>query len=120
MWISLVSKNLFVDTRLTAAGQINNHKVLNMLSDPKKLVEKNKNLTHSELMTVISHVQREQGEWIVHTVMVEGCDVPFRFKRKGKYQSLKGARVNMTYYSVQEVVAGMNFEVMKVVRIKRG
>ena len=91
-----------------------------MLSDPKKLVEKNKNLTHSELMKVISHVQREQGEWILHTVMVEDCDVPFKFKRKGKYQSLKGARVNMTYYSGQEVVAGINFEVMKVVRIKIG
>lgn len=99
---------------------IKKYTVLNMLSDPKKLVGKNKDLTHSELMKVISHVQREQGEWILHTVMVEGCDVPFKFKRKGKYQSLKGARVNMTYYSVQEVVAGMNFEVMKVVRIKRG
>ncbi|PCI45024.1 MAG: hypothetical protein COB51_09395 [Moraxellaceae bacterium] len=91
-----------------------------MQSDPKKLVEKNKNLTHSELMKVMSHVQREQGEWILHTLMVEGCDVPFKFKRKGNYQSLKGARVNMTYYSEQETVAGMDFEVMKVVRIKRG
>ena len=91
-----------------------------MQSDPKKLVEKNKNLTHSELMKVMSHVQREQGAWILHALMVEGCDVPFKFKRKGKYQSLKGARVNMTYYSEQETVAGMNFEVMKVVRIKRG
>ena len=91
-----------------------------MLSDPKKLIEKNKNLTHSELMKVVSHVQREQGDWIVHTVMVEDCDAPFKFKRKGKYKSLKGARVNMTYYSGQEVVAGMDFEVMKVVRIKRG
>jgi hypothetical protein len=91
-----------------------------MQSDPKKLVEKNKNLTHSELMKVMSHVQREQGEWVLHTLMIEGSDVPFKFKRKGKYQSLKGARVNMTYYSEQEVVAGMNFEVMKVVRIKRG
>ena len=91
-----------------------------MHSDPKKLIEKHKNLTHSELMKVVSHVQREQGEWIMHTVMVEDCDAPFKFKRKGKYQSLKGARVNMTYYSAQEVVAGMNFEVMKVVRIKRG
>jgi hypothetical protein len=27
--------------------------------------------------------------------------------------------VNMTYYSEQETVAGMIFEVMKVVRIKR-
>ena len=91
-----------------------------MLSDPEKLLEKHKNLTHSELMKVISHVQREQGEWVLHTVMVEGYDVPFKFKRKGKYQNLKGARVNMTYYSGQEVVAGIDFEVMKVVRIKRG
>ena len=91
-----------------------------MKSDPKKLVAKNPNLTHSELMNIKSHVQREQGEWILHSLMAEGCDVPFKFKRKGKYQNLKGARVNMTYYSVQETVAGMTFEVMKVVRIKRG
>ncbi len=91
-----------------------------MQSDPHKLVEKNKNLTHSELMKVMSHVQREQGEWILHTLMIEGCDVPFKFKRKGNYQSLKGARVNMTYYSKQEIVAGMAFDIMKVVRIKRG
>ncbi|MFT6957537.1 MAG: hypothetical protein ACJAYC_002548 [Halieaceae bacterium] len=91
-----------------------------MQSDPNKLVAKNRNLTHSELMKVVSHVQREQGEWILHTLMVDGCDVPFKFKRKGNYQSLKGARVNMTYYSEQETVAGMDFEVMKVVRIKRG
>mgnify|MGYP003991030465 CR=1 len=91
-----------------------------MQSDPKKLLDKHKNLTHSELMKVTSHVQREQGEWILHTVMVEGYDVPFRFKRKSKYHSLKGARVNMTYYSEHEAVAGMDFEVMKVVRITRG
>jgi hypothetical protein len=91
-----------------------------MQSDPKKLVEKNRNLIHSELMKVVSHVQREQGEWVQHTLMVEGCDVPFKFKRKDNYQSLKGGRVNMTYYSEQEIVAGMAFEVMKVVRIKRG
>jgi len=76
--------------------------------------------TFIQLMKVISHVQREQGEWILHSLMVEGCDVPFKFKRKGNYQSLKGARVNMTYYSDQETVGGMNFEIMKVVRIKRG
>jgi hypothetical protein len=39
---------------------------------------------------------------------------------KSKYQSLKGARVNMTYYSAQETVAGIDFDVMKVVRITRG
>jgi hypothetical protein len=91
-----------------------------MQSDPKKLVEKNKNLTHSDLMKVLSHVQREQGECILHTLMVEACDVPFKFKRKGHYQSLKGARVNMTYYPEEETVAGISFEVMKVVRIKKG
>ena len=91
-----------------------------MQSDPKKLVEKNQNLTHSELMKVISHNQRDQGEWVLHSLMVEGCDVPFKFKRKGNYQNLKGARVNMTYYPVQETVAGIPFEYMKVVRIKRG
>lgn len=90
-----------------------------MQSDPKKLVEKNQNLNHSDLLKVVSHTQREQGEWILHTLMIEGCDVPFKFKRKGKYLSLKGARVNVTYYPEQETVAGMNFEVMKVVRIKR-
>ena len=91
-----------------------------MQSDPKKLVEKNQNLNHSDLLKVVSHTQREQGEWILHTLMIEGCDVPFKFKRKGKYLSLKGARVNITYYPDQEIVAGMKFEVMKVVRIKRG
>lgn len=91
-----------------------------MRSDPKKLVEKNQNLIHSELLKVISHTQRDDGEWVLHSLMVEGCDVPFKFKRQGQYKTLKGARVNMTYYAEQEVVAGIRFEVMKVVRIKRG
>ena len=91
-----------------------------MQSDPKKLVEKNNNLNHSELMKVVSHIQREKDDWVLHTIMVEGCEVPFKFKRKGNYQSLKGARVNITYYREQETIAGMTFEVMKVVRIKKG
>lgn len=90
-----------------------------MKSDPKKLIEKHKNLTHSDEMRVVSHVQREQGDWILHTLMIENCDVPFKFKRKGNYKSLKGARVNLTYYSEQEIVAGMAFDIMKVVRVKR-
>jgi len=52
--------------------------------------------------------------------MVEDCNVPFKFKRKSKYQNLKGARVNMTYYPTQETVAGLDLDIMKVVRIKRG
>jgi len=91
-----------------------------MQSDPKKLIEKHASLTHTDLMKVMSHVQRHQDDWVLHTLMVEGCNVPFKFKRKSKYQTLKGARVNMTYYPAQETVAGINLEVMKVVRIKRG
>lgn len=61
-----------------------------MNSDPNKLLEKNRELVHSELMKVMSHNQREQGEWVLHSVMVEGCDAPFKFKRKEKLRSLKG------------------------------
>lgn len=87
-------------------------------SDVNKLVEKHKNLIHSEMQKVVSHVQREDGEWYLNTVMIEGIDVPFKYRRKQPYKSLKGARVNLTYYPQVEEVAGMAFEVMKVVRLK--
>jgi len=90
-----------------------------MKSDPNKLIAKNKELIHCELKKVVSHTQRELGDWILHSIMIEGCDVPFKFKRKERYKSLQGARVNLTYYPTNEVVAGIQFEYMKVVRIKR-
>jgi len=90
-----------------------------MQSDPKKLVEKNQNLTHSEMLKVESHVQRDDGEWMINTIMIESYTVPFKFKRKETYKNLKGARVNITYYPGTETVAGLEFEVMNVVRIKR-
>lgn len=88
-------------------------------SDPEKLIKKHQELTHSESVKVISHVQRDKDEWILNTVMIDGCEVPFKFKRKQQYQDLKGARVNITYYPVVEIVAGLDFEIMNVVRIKR-
>ena len=90
-----------------------------MQSDPDKLIKKHQALTHSELVKVISHVQRDKEEWILNTVMIENCDVPFKFKRKQQYKDLKGARVNITYYPSVEVVVGMNIDIMNVVRIKR-
>lgn len=89
-----------------------------MQSDAKKLVKKHQELTHSELVKVVSHVQRDKDEWILNTVMVEDCEVPFKFKRKQQYKNLKGARVNITYYPTTEVVGGLDFEIMNVVRIK--
>ena len=89
-----------------------------MNKEPEKLVKKHPQLTHSDGMKVTSHVQREDGEWFVNTIMVEGCDAPFRYKRKRKYRNLKGQRVNLTYYPVKESIAGLNMEIMKVVRVK--
>lgn len=87
-------------------------------SDAAKLVKKHQQLTHSESVKVVSHVQRDKEEWILNTVMIEDCEVPFKFKRKQQYRNLKGARVNITYYPSKEVVAGLDFDIMNVVRIK--
>ena len=89
-----------------------------MQSDPKKLLKKHNDLTQSDMFKVTSHVQRRDGDWILNTIMVEGYDVPFKFKRKDEYKNVKGARVNLTYYPEVERVAGLEFEIMKVVRIK--
>ena len=83
-----------------------------------KLLGKHRQLNQSDNMKVGSHVQREQGEWIINTLMIEGYDVPFKYKRKKRYKSVQGQRVNLTYYHTSEKVAGIEMEVMKVVRIK--
>ena len=84
----------------------------------EKLLSKHQSLTHSEMLQVVSHVQRQEGEWLVNTIMVEGTDVPFKFRRKKAYKNLNGAQVNLTYYPTTEEIAGIEFETMKVVRIK--
>ena len=89
-----------------------------MHSEPEKLVKKHQQLVHSDHLTVASHVQRNEGDWIVNTLMIEGCDAPFRYKRKKAYKNIKGQRVNLTYYPITETVAGLEFEVMNVVRIR--
>ena len=89
-----------------------------MKSESNKLLKKHHELVHSEMLKVVSHVQRPAGDWILNTIMVEGYEVPFRYKRKKAYKNIKGARVNLTYYPVVETVGGIKMEVMKVVRIK--
>lgn len=92
-----------------------------MKSDVEKLLKKNEKLNQLDAVKVISHVQREvdEGDWILNTLMLEGYDVPFKYKRKKLYKSLEGAPVNLTYYPQIEKVAGMEFEVMKVARIRK-
>lgn len=89
-----------------------------MPSPIDKLLNKHQQLTHSDMLKVESHVQRESGEWILNTLMIEGHSVPFKFKRKQAYKNVKGQRVNLTYYPSVESIAGMDIEVMNVVRIK--
>ena len=90
-----------------------------MQSDPEKLIKSHQKLTHSENRIVISHTQREQNEWFVNSIIIEGCEVPFKYKRKKQYKKLnKGQRINLTYYPQTETIAGLEFETMKVVRIK--
>lgn len=89
-----------------------------MASDAEKLIKKHQQLTQSDAQKVVSHVQRDTKEWIINTIMIEGCAVPFRFKRKQAYKDVTGQRVNLTYYPTKEIVAGMELEVMNVVRIK--
>ena len=88
-------------------------------SDADRLLKKNPELTHSDNRKVNSHVQRNEGDWIINTLLLEGSNVPFKFKRKHAYRDLKGARVNLTYYHDTETVAGISMEVMRVVRIRK-
>ncbi|MGY5450327.1 hypothetical protein ACVFI8_05205 [Agarivorans sp. MS3-6] len=87
--------------------------------DPETLLKKRPQLFHSENIKVSSHVQREEQDWILHTLMISGHDVPFIYKRKQRYQDLTGARVNLSYYPSVQKRAGFDFEIMKVVRLRR-
>lgn len=89
-----------------------------MKTDTDKLLKKHQQLNHSEMVKVTSHVQRDKDEWVLNTIMIDGYDVAFKYKRKKQYKNLTGQRVNMTYYLSSESIAGMDFEFMKVVRIK--
>ena len=83
-----------------------------------KLLTNHPNLTHSNDVKVVSHVQREKGEWYINTLMIDNVDVPFTYKRKKLYRCLKGARVNLTYYPTTQQLAGLDMEMMNVVRVR--
>jgi hypothetical protein len=89
-----------------------------MRSDPDKLLKRHDRLVHSDHVKVVSHVQRHQGDWVQNSLMIEGCEVPFKYKRSKRYKSLQGQRVNLTYYPATQSVAGIEFEVMNVVRVR--
>lgn len=87
------------------------------VKNTKKLLAEHDSLTHSTMQKVTSHVQRRDGDWILNTVLIEDQDIPFKYKRRRMYKSLKGARVNIIYYPDTETVAGMDFPIMRVIKI---
>jgi hypothetical protein len=89
------------------------------MSDVNKLLKKHQQLNQLDMAKVLSHVQRDKDDWVLNTIMLDGYDVPFRYRRRTVYKSLKGARVNLTYYSETQSIGGVNFEVMNVVRIRK-
>ncbi len=89
------------------------------MSDVKKLLKKHQQLNQLDTVKVVSHVQRDKDDWVINTIMLEGYDVPFKYRRKTVYKSLKGARVNLTFYPESETIGSVIFEVMNVVRIRR-
>jgi len=90
-----------------------------MTSETDKLLKQHMKLNQLDSVKVTSHVQRERGDWFLNTLMLDGYTVAFKYSRKRRYRSLEGASVNLTYYPDTDVVAGLEFEYMKVVRIRR-
>jgi hypothetical protein len=89
-----------------------------MKTPAEELTKKHQALTHTENIKVMSHVQRENADWFLNTLMLENVSVPFKYKRKKRYKTLKDHNVNITYYADSELVAGFEIEVMNVVRVK--
>ncbi len=89
------------------------------MSEIKKLLTKHQKLNQLDVAKVTSHVQRQTDDWVLNTIVLEGYDVPFQYTRRKLYKSLAGSRVNLTFYPETKSVAGVDFETMKVVRIRR-
>lgn len=89
------------------------------MKEIKKLLKKHQQLNQLDMAKVTSHVQRQTDDSVLNTVLLEGYDVPFQYTRGKVYKSLMGGRVNLTYYPVSKSIAGVDFEIMKVVRIRR-
>jgi len=65
-------------------------------SDVEKLLDKHDNLTHSEELVVVSHVQRKDDDWFMNILLVEGTEVPFKFRRRKTYKNLTGLKHKVT------------------------
>lgn len=90
-----------------------------MVKETDKLLKEHDKLNQLDDAKVTSHVQRKQEDWFLNTLLLDGYDVPFRYRRRKRYKNLEGARVNLTYYSEVTEVGGIGLETMKIVRLRR-
>lgn len=90
---------------------------MNPSADLMSQIQPSENI-HSDVMEVKSHVQRFNGECMLNTIMVNGYDCPFQYRREFKYKNLEGKQVDLSYYPAVETIAGLEMEIMKVVHLK--
>jgi hypothetical protein len=89
------------------------------MPEVKKQPKEDPQLIHLEGARVLSHRQLKKNDIVLNTLMLEGHEVPFQFRRKTAFRSLMGARVNITYHPETRTVGGEKLETMKVVKIRR-
>ena len=63
-----------------------------MKSPTDKLLKQHDKLIHTEKIKVVSHVQRVNDDWFINTLMLDGVDVPFKYKRKKPWPRPRAAR----------------------------
>jgi len=56
------------------------------MSEVKKLLKKHGQLNQLDNVNVESHVQRDKDDWVINTIMLDGYDVPFKYRRKTDYK----------------------------------
>ena len=55
----------------------------------RKLLKKHPDLVHSEMRKKLARTAGA-ADWIVNTIMIEGCEVPFKYSRKSVIRFLQG------------------------------
>jgi len=89
------------------------------MPDVKKQTKDDPQLIHLEGARVVSHRQLKKNDSVLNTLVLEGHDVPFQFRRKTAFRSLLGARVNLSYYPESRTAGDKTFKTMRIVKIRR-
>ena len=50
------------------------------MSEVKKLLKNHGQLNQLDNVKVQNHVQRDKDDWVINTIMLDGYDVPFKYR----------------------------------------